>query len=439
MAMWARRRIQRYLDENSAFVSQSTLHDWVQRLNTISDDYVATEWEVGLLNGFATVGAVQHEPALGKKRIDLVFTSSDRKFSFGADIAAVSDQQLHRENPVEAFWEELSQRAKKANVRTGGFSFHVAEKRQPTYLGSGNQRSLLLPSPSGFGTHIFNSGWQEFIRVVKSHPDRSHEYTARSKSPAVLVSIAYHPGKFGIFQGQHGSYTGATVVDDNPLFNALKVKARQLKKSAYTGPRGVIICDGGSRMLTSWPDWSTYSLDQVVAEFFRQHRSVDFVAIIAIKQGSSWGHNEYGYHPRSFVPKRSALFGSDLAALIAEVVRRLPPIQLTPENAVRVMKWKKSKRYGPLGGWSMGGNKIKISARDLLALMAGRLDQDRFVKGYDAGGGNFFELCLKRGQLITNASVERTPDEDDDWVTFEFGEPDSAVAPYSEPTSKVKG
>ena len=34
MAMWARRRIQRYLDENSAFVSQSTLHDWVQRLNT---------------------------------------------------------------------------------------------------------------------------------------------------------------------------------------------------------------------------------------------------------------------------------------------------------------------------------------------------------------------------------------------------------------------
>lgn len=228
------------------------------------------------------------------------------------------------------------------------------------------------------------------------------------------------------------------MVDDNPLFNALKVKARQLKKSAYTGPRGIIICDGGCRMLTSWPDWSTYSLDQVVAEFLRQHRSVDFVAIIAIKQGNSWGRNQYVYHPRCFVPKRSALSGSDLAALIADVVRRLPPIQLTPENAIRVMKWKKSRRYGPLGGWSMEGKKIKTSARDLLALMAGRLDQDRFVKGYDAGGCNFFELCLKRGQLITSASMERTPDEDDDWVTFEFGEPDSAVAPFSEPTSKVK-
>jgi len=438
MAMWARRWIQRYLHENGEFVSQSTLHDWVQRLNTISDDYVATEWEVALLNGFATVGTVQHEPVLGKKRIDLVFTSADGKLSFGADIAAISDQQLHRENPVEAFSEELGRRARKTNIRTGGFSFHVREKRQPTHLGSGNQRSLLLPGASGFGNYIFNSGWEDFIRLVKSQPDKSHEYTARSKNPVVLVSIAYHPGNFGVFQGQHGSYTGATVVDDNPLFNALKVKARQLKKSGYTGPSGVIICDSGCRMLTSWPDWSTYSMAQVVAEFFRQHRSIDFVAVIAIKQGNHWGRNEYTYDPKCFVPERSRISGPDLDGLMAGVVRRLPPIRLTPENAVRVMKWRKSGNYGLLGGWSVGGNKVKISARDLLALMAGRLDQERFVKGYGTGGANFFDLHLKRGELIIGAHVERAPDEDDDWITFEFGEPDAAVAAFSEPTSKVK-
>jgi hypothetical protein len=438
MAMWPRRRIQRYLEENSHFVSQSTLHDWVQRLNTISDDYVATEWEVALLNGFARVGTVQHEPALGKKRIDLVFTSSSGKLAFGADIATISDQQLHRENPVEAFSEELGRRTRKANIRTGGFSFHIQEKRQPTNLGSGNQRSLLLPATSGFGTHIFNASWQDFIRLVKSQPNTGREYTARSKSPVVLVSIVYHPGRLGVFQGQHGSYTGATVVDDNPLFNALKVKARQLKKSGYAGPNGIIICDGGCRMLTSWPDWSTYSMAQVVAEFFRQHGSVEFVSIIAIKQGSQWGRNEYVYDPKCFLPKRSRISEGDLGVLLVEVVHRLPPIQLTPENAVRVMKWKKSGKYGGLGGWSVGGNKIKISARDLLALMAGQLDQERFVKGYSTGASNFFDLRLKRGELITSATVERRPDEDDDWVTFEFSEPDPAVARFSEPTSKVK-
>lgn len=86
----------------------------------------------------------------------------------------------------------------------------------------------------------------------------------------------------------------------------------------------------------------------------------------------------------------------------------------------------------------MGGKKIKISARDLLALMAGELDQERFVKHYDAGGGNFFKHCLQRGQLIAAASVERTPDEDDDWVTFEIGVPDPAIAPFAKLTSKAK-
>ena len=147
------------------------------------------------------------------------------------------------------------------------------------------------------------------------------------------------------------------MVNDNPLFNALKVKARQLKKSGCTGPRGIIVCDGGCRMLTIWPDWSTYSMHQVAAEFLRQHRSVDFVAVIAIKEGNNWGRDEYVYNPKCFVPKRSRLAGHDLDGLIAKVVRRLPPIQLTPENAVRVIKWKKSRRYGPLARRMVNGRK----------------------------------------------------------------------------------
>jgi hypothetical protein len=434
MAMWTRRRIQRCLDENSAFVSQTTLHDWVQRLNTISDDYVSTEWEVGLINAFAKIGTLEHEPVLGKRLIDLVFASRDGNLSFGADIAMISDQQLHRENPVEAFSEELRTRVRKANIRTGGFSFHVAEKQQPIHLGSGNQRSLLLPGVSAFNKYIFTSEWEKFIQNIRATPSQVREYTARFAAPGVLVAITYHPNRLGVFQGHHGSYTTTTVINDNPLFNALKLKAKQLKKSGYVGSKGIIICDGGCRMLTSWPDWSSYGVSQVVSEFLRQHKSIDFVAIIAIKHGNQWIGNEYVYDPRSFVAQRSALSVADLNKLIVEAANRLPPIRLTPDNAVRLTKWKKSGRYGSMGGWSMGGNQIKISVRDLLALMAGRLDQKQFVKHYERmGGGNFFEHHMKRGQLITEASVENTPDEDDDWITFKFGEPDPAIAPFSEP------
>ncbi len=65
MSLFARRIIQRCLDANAAFASPKTLHDWVKRLNKVSQDYVATEWEVVLLSVFAKFGCVQHEPALG--------------------------------------------------------------------------------------------------------------------------------------------------------------------------------------------------------------------------------------------------------------------------------------------------------------------------------------------------------------------------------------
>ena len=78
----------------------------------------------------------------------------------------------------------------------------------------------------------------------------------------------------------------------------------------------------------------------------------------------------------------------------------------------------------------MSGKKIRISARELVELMSGKLDQKQFVKDHSIGGGNFFDSRLKSGELIAKASVERRPDEDDDWIVFEFGEPDAAVAQF---------
>jgi hypothetical protein len=60
MALFARRVIDRCLKENRALVTQETFGDWVRRLNTVFDHYVATEWEVVLVNAFAKCGNVQH-------------------------------------------------------------------------------------------------------------------------------------------------------------------------------------------------------------------------------------------------------------------------------------------------------------------------------------------------------------------------------------------
>lgn len=84
------------------------------------------------------------------------------------------------------------------------------------------------------------------------------------------------------------------------------------------------------------------------------------------------------------------------------------------------------------------GNKIQISTRELLDLLSGKLDQNRFAENHRAGGSdNIFKLYQTRGKVIKRAEVEHRPDEDDDWIMFEFGDDDPAVSRFRVPEPKL--
>src|SRR5271157_3938614 len=237
MSLFARRVTQRCLDANAALVSTEKLRDWVRRLNTVSKNYVATEWEVVLVSVFAQFGCVQHEPR-APRPIDLVFEARDGSLRFGADIAAISDQSLHERNPIERFRNEFNRRIIKTGIRAGRFVFSVAEQ-QP--VGKGRKRKLLLPPADQFDALIFNAAFDKYIRAVQKEPLVPRAHYVGHQSPDVYISIEYQPGKgFGAGSLSYGSYTSTTVKDDNPLFNALKSKAVQLRQSGYDGFRGII-------------------------------------------------------------------------------------------------------------------------------------------------------------------------------------------------------
>jgi hypothetical protein len=77
-------------------------------------------------------------------------------------------------------------------------------------------------------------------------------------------------------------------------------------------------------------------------------------------------------------------------------------------------------------------------SRAVVELLAGRITPEHFaaVHGWDgpAGSGhtNFFEHMLSQGQMVSEATVTRA-DDDDDWITFKFGDPDPAVSPFRPP------
>ena len=80
---------------------------------------------------------------------------------------------------------------------------------------------------------------------------------------------------------------------------------------------------------------------------------------------------------------------------------------------------------------------IKLSARAVTELLAGRIDRKRFLQEHGMTGTElnekpfpFFEQQLLAGRTIKRASVEREPHKDDDWIVLEFDGPDTAVSPY---------
>jgi len=48
----------------------------------------------------------------------------------------------------------------------------------------------------------------------------------------------------------------------------------------------------------------------------------------------------------------------------------------------------------------------------------------------ETSSSNHFEEKLNQGRLIENVTVQRFQDEDDDYITFVFGEPDPAISEF---------
>jgi hypothetical protein len=95
-------------------------------------------------------------------------------------------------------------------------------------------------------------------------------------------------------------------------------------------------------------------------------------------------------------------------------------------------------RHNYYGGGQLSRNFVKISARTVLELLAGRktISEINQVHGWCANAAqrgemlNPFERRLREGRMVTRIGVEAAEDEPDDGLTIEFGEPDPAISPF---------
>ncbi len=418
----------------------------VNQLNSPSSDTIPVEWEISLVNAFSHLGAVMYEPNLGgETQPDIHFLLAGSKEPMIADVLAVSDKGLDQANPFEPLLERIKQ--KFSTLRRRGISGHLAVRvgaiSDRIYKGS-EPTTLRLPQLGRFNEVIFDKRFNQFLKAISDDPDSVHTFDVKNADADVSIRFTPHLG--GMSAG-HPSYTAAYSLRRNPVLNALRRKARKLKRSGFSGTSGIILCDGGCESLRpKMENWSTYTLDEIIAEFFRIRSSVDFVLAIWIEQTPAFAVvSTPKIQSRLFTNREKSNLNEAMLNCLSKACNLLPAPSKTPLNARHHLEWlRKVKRWHEgesfYGGMTVFDRTITISARVALELLSGKLDSKTFSSIYTVSKINPFQRMLEQGRVIVGVIVKppERPEDDDEWLEFEFGEPDPSIGPFQVPSHGKK-
>ncbi|HCX28312.1 MAG TPA: hypothetical protein DHU55_00840, partial [Blastocatellia bacterium] len=263
---------------------------------------------------------------------------------------------------------------------------------------------------------------EPFLRECQSSPETTREL--KIADSGIDVEIRYAPGGDSL-TATHPSYTSSYSLTRNPLFNTLKRKLDQLKRTGGKGAHGIIACAGDYDLRAS--SGGTFDSSRIIAEAFRQNSRLSFVLTL-------WSEDSFGACPiRSRLyrnARASDILPDDVAVALETLATHFPTAVNSGINALNELdfwRWKRGRYF--YGSFSMNKHEIRVSARFLIELLAGRTTLEEFLArhGGDQGFLPIFEQKLRAGQILDGARIERDPEKDDDWVVFHFREWDPAM------------
>ncbi len=361
--------------------------------------------------------------------------NAERKFI--ADITIVSDSALDDANPVRSFSENLARLAEEIGLNPNHLDYRIDEYTDGQYPNA--KRTLRLPPRDHMAvflrTHV-GPGLREIKERGLSHR------TLKVVQGNVSFSVGYNASQL-YMSGSYGAYHTATSLRRNPLWNKLEEKyQRQLQYVPTDTLSGLIVCDAGCALINARhyaP--GTYRVEDIIREFFREHPDVHFVLLISAERTSlSQSASPLVLKPYLYRATPSNKEPDWLLNVFEMALRRFPEPVLDPANS-HIQTREPGYRLGHHGGHKMGGTRVTISARELAELLAGELTPERFneLHGWDqsAAGGprnlSPFARFLLQGRMIQSIAVEPGTEDDDHWVTFEFGEPHPAISSFVVP------
>lgn len=432
--IFARRALQRRLNELRTTVDGDAVGKLVIRINRPGKDRLAAMWELVILHALAECGVLRNETPLSSgRRPDLSFENGDLQFT--ADITVVSDDGLDEDNPYFELTRQIEKAKAKLGLPIGGVDLRVKSKHHRSNRGI---RTVLRLPP--------RKQLQAFVRdrvmpLLRDQMDAGKKILQITiDDDEVGLDITIDPERSPFSSGSFTAYNVPKIKDRNPLYNALKAKAAQLRGAQ--GIVGVIVGDGGCGALAHRQrNWDQVSATTIAEEFLRQYSSIDFVLLLTVQEGQQLRRRgeqtKLCVHPILVVQATNPV-RTNLDILFSTMIAKIPKPIMTPINGA-LRSRESGYDLGHHGGCTMGGRKIRISSRELIEILSGlRTFDDNGAKNVEAsrsmpGEPNPVRLAflqkLKQGELPSAVTVIKTGEDDnDDWIEFEFSDSDPAIS-----------
>jgi len=429
--IFSRRAIQRLLNELKPILRRRAYADLMRKLNYPTEARLPAMWEVAVLAALSRLGTLEHEQKQANgKRPDISFRAPHCT-SFVADITTVSDRGVDQRNPYGAMAAIIEREKAALGLGVGGVRLEVFEK--PEVMREGKRRKLRLPPHDQIEDYVRRT----IIPVLEAQQSSGQwplVHVVDDDEAGFRLTISDGPYSGGSF----GAYNIPTIATQNPLFYKLEEKASD-QLSAVAGPAGIIVCDGDCGSLTSERGHSNVSTDDIVRTFLRKHHHIAFVLLLTVK--SEW---QSGLSRKEVLSIKHMLWHRDTIAglpqLADELVKGLPvPVNSAANGSLRALE----PGYGRgRGDYSMApGRSIRIGARHLLEVLAGRRTVEDFNRNFHFRGldepqdgrrfVNPFEQALAEGKLPVRIEVKPIDENGNDtFLEIEFGHPDPAVSPF---------
>lgn len=440
------------LDELAPALGPEKGRDLLRRLNNPKqvEQALPAEIELALLWAIQSLGDLEVEPEWwgDSRRPDAISDAFVVGRTTAIEIAATTDNSISGEEDMDAIAVQISEVANRAQKGTGAF-LYFRYREESGYIEGRYIRRRLAPR----GYRLTDEERAAIAHWIGSGESRSERLRLQAKGLDVEIEHTEH--KQIRYHNLYSSMPPEThSLENNPLFELLVRKAKQLRGAANDTLRVLFVADVGSTLLRRIGRGGEIdhtgrfvSARDIILHFLQvRGRNVDAVITFSpYKELQRF--NKFDLDCRK--PRRwtVAFFGTPRLPMappaLEMLATSLPEPHYEGYQARSLFRQGSFSPYktGQYLGMTIRSNhgsgrfSVEFPARMLLDLLAGRMTEERFRRQLDPRdeGRNIFKTWLDKGFTISGAELApRSVDEDDDHLILHFTD-DPAARPFKLP------